>query len=148
MSPRDLVSDTKKLFVKKGSNRSRMSSKPKKNFGSLGQNDPQDLVSNLPIIAETKSLRVILACWSQKIFPLQNSFYGILSTFRRKKNFWPLNNLDLDLALKATVGFRNFWVFSHWLTSLSMRKVVSSLSEFFRILPNTVGCTVTSALKN
>ena len=66
MTPRDLVSDTKKLFVKKGSNRSRMSSKPKKNFGSLGQNDPQDLVSNLPIIAETKSLRVILACWSQK----------------------------------------------------------------------------------
>ena len=32
MTPEDLVSDTKKMFVKKGSNRSRMSSKQKKNI--------------------------------------------------------------------------------------------------------------------
>ena len=50
--------------------------------------------------------------------------------------------LHLGVALEATLGIRNFWVFLIQLTFPSMEKVVSFLSEFLRILGTTVGCTV------
>ena len=50
--------------------------------------------------------------------------------------------LHLGVALEATLGIRNFWVFLIQLTFPSMGKVVSSLSEFLRILGTTGGCTV------
>ena len=42
--------------------------------------------------------------------------------------------LHLGVALEATLGIRNFWVFLIQLTFPSMGKVVSSLSEFLRFL--------------
>ena len=50
--------------------------------------------------------------------------------------------LHPGVALEATIGIQNFWVFPNQLTFLSMGKVVSCLSEFLRILGITVGCTV------
>ena len=50
--------------------------------------------------------------------------------------------LHLGVALEATLGIRNFWVFLNQLTFPSMGKVVSFLSEFLRILGTTGGCTV------
>ena len=50
--------------------------------------------------------------------------------------------LHLVVALEATLGIWNFWVFLNQLTFQSMGKEVSSLSEFLRILGSTVGCTV------
>ena len=50
--------------------------------------------------------------------------------------------LHPGVALEATVGIQNFWVFPNQLTSPSMGKVVSCLLEFLRILGITVGCTV------
>ena len=50
--------------------------------------------------------------------------------------------LHLGVALEATLGIRNFWVFLIQLTFPSMGKVVSFLLEFLRILGTTGGCTV------
>ena len=55
--------------------------------------------------------------------------------------------LHLGVALEATLGIRNFWVFLIQLTFPSMGKVVSFLLEFLRILGTTGGCTVSSKVK-
>ena len=56
--------------------------------------------------------------------------------------------LHLGVALEATLGIRNFWVFLIQLTFPSMGKVVSFLLEFLRILGTTGGCTVGIVLTN
>ena len=56
--------------------------------------------------------------------------------------------LHLGVALEATLGIRNFWVFLIQLTFPSMGKVVSFLLEFLRILGTTGGCTVWSIVNN
>ena len=74
------------------------------------------------------------------------TFYYTLVLWKNALNCIPWAGDDpvllLAVSLEAIIGRTNFFHFPHQLTSLSMRKVVKVMCQFWWILPINVGCTV------